>query len=379
MTDVELAMTRTWAEIDLDVLEHNVKTLKGVLTPGARFLGVVKANAYGHGMVEVARKLEKCGADLLAVACVPEGVTLRRAGVRLPILCLGQSAPDLAPLLWEYDITQAVGDLENGQALSAAAEAAGKKIRVHVKVDTGMSRIGFYWPKEGCDRTADRMAELCRLPGLEAEGLFSHFANADGDPDYTHMQLDRITSARRALADRSISFKLCHIAASSGTLGYPEAHLDVGRFGLVLYGYADGPVGADVKPFMTIKSRISAVRALPEGTKVGYGCTATLGRDSVLAVLPMGYADGCPRALSNRMSVRIHDKLCPIVGRVCMDMFMVDVTDVPGVKPGDTATVFDGELIPKAASLAGTIVHEIVSCIMPRVPRIYIENGKMRM
>ena len=383
MTNLELAMTRTWAEIDLDALEGNVRSLKGLLKPGVKSLAVVKADAYGHGIVEVARKLETCGVDMLAVAYVMAAVTLRKNGIRLPILCLGQSAPSLAPLMWEYDVTQAVGDLENGLALSRAASAAGRTIKIHVKVDTGMGRIGFYWPESGWEAVADEMATLCRLPGLEAEGLFSHFANADGDPEYTRMQLAKFAAARQALADRGVTFKLGHIAASIGVLRYPEAHLDMGRFGLVLYGYAssdeDVESPAELKPVMALKARIAAVRALPKGSKIGYGGTAVLKRDSVLAVLPTGYADGYPRALSNRMSVYIHDQLCPVVGRVCMDMFMADVTDVPGVRAGDEAVLLDGRLMLKAALAGHTIIHELLSCIMPRVPRVFIEKGEKRL
>ena len=378
MTDTELAMTRTWAEIDLDALEHNFRVLKGIMRPGTRALAVVKADAYGHGSVQVSKRLQECGADMLAVACVQEAIELREGGITTPILCLGQQAPELAPLMWENDVTQAVGDLENGRALSDAAVSAGKSIRIHVKLDTGMSRIGFYWPngKDAQEKTADDIAALCRLPGLEAEGMFTHFANADGDRDYTLAQIKKFNEAKAVLEKRGIKFKICHAAASIGILDYPEAHMDMGRFGLVLYGYASTETANEgssvgLKPAMTVKSRISAVRALPAGTCVSYGCTATLKRDSVLAVLPLGYADGYPRLLSNNAEVRIHDKICPIVGRVCMDMIMADVTDIPGVKAGDVATVLDEELITRGAKRAGTIIHEILTGVSPRVKRIY--------
>ena len=385
MTDLELATSRTWAEINLDELSHNITTLRKVLSPSAKFLGVVKANAYGHGMTQCAKTLQANGADYLAVATVPEGVELRKNGITLPILCLGQTQPELAPLMAEYSITQAVGDLANGQALSEHAQALRTTIRIHIKLDTGMSRTGFFWPSDDAQKqkTAHDILTLCRLPGLEAEGLFTHFAVADDDPEYTRMQLRKFLEARQTLSALGQDFTLSHAAASIGTLDYPEAHLDMGRFGLVLYGYASTETGNEgstlgLHPVMTLKSRITAVRRLPAGTTISYGRTYTLKRDSVIAVLPIGYADGLPRPLSNNFSVRIHDTLCPNVGRVCMDMCMADVTDVPGVKAGDVATVWDGELIPIAARNAGTIIHEVVCMPSQRVPRVFIEGGKMR-
>ncbi|MBQ7544796.1 MAG: alanine racemase [Synergistaceae bacterium] len=385
MTDLELATSRTWAEINLDDLAHNYTTLRSILTPSAKFLAVVKANAYGHGAVPCARKLQECGADFLAVATVPEGAELRQNGLTLPILCLGQASPNMASLMCEYGITQAVGDLENARALSDYAEANRRKIRVHVKIDTGMSRTGFWWPddKESKEDTARDIEELCSLPGIEAEGLFTHFAVADDDKDFTHLQLNRLLEARRYLAKIGRTFSITHAAASVGTLDYPEAHLDMGRFGLVLYGYASTETGnkgstLGLRPVMTLKSRITAVRRLPAGTTISYGRTHTLKRDSVIAVLPIGYADGLHRVLSNKFSVKVHGALCPNVGRVCMDMTMIDVTDIDGVKAGDVAVVWDEELITAAAKNAGTIIHEMVCSPSLRVPRVYVEDGKLR-
>ena len=385
MTDLELATSRTWAEINLDSLAHNYNTLRSILTPSAKFLAVVKANAYGHGAVQCARKLQECGADFLAVATVPEGAELRHAGITLPILCLGQASPNMASLMCDCGITQAVGDLDNARALSDYAKAGSKTIHVHVKIDTGMSRTGFYWPddEESKLRTAEDIDELCGLPGIEAEGLFTHFAAADDDKDFTHLQLTRLLEARRYLAKIGRTFKLTHAAASIGTLDYPEAHLDMGRFGLVLYGYASTETGNEgstlgLKPVMTVKSRITAVRRLPAGTTISYGRTHTLTRDSVIAVLPLGYADGVPRVLSNNYCVKVHGELCPVLGRVCMDMMMADVTDVAGVMPGDVAIVLDGELAVSAAKNSGSIIHEIVCRPTARVERVFVEGGKLR-
>lgn len=385
MTDLELAASRTWAEINLDNLIHNIHTLRKLLKPSAKFLGVVKANAYGHGMVKCARTLQDNGADWLAVATVPEGVELRKNSITLPILCLGQANPLLAPLMADFNITQAVGDTENAKALSDFAASTGKSINIHIKIDTGMSRTGFYWPHDNNtlkSQTAYSILEVCNLPGLYAEGMFTHFAAADGDSEFTLEQLKRLNEARKYMRNLGREFEIVHSAASIGVLDYPEAHLDMGRFGLVLYGYASTETGNQdsdlgLRPVMTVKSRITAVRHLPKGTTVSYGRTHTLKRDSVIAVLPAGYADGIHRVLSNNYSVKIHDTLCPVLGRICMDMMMIDVTDVEGVRAGDEAVIFDGELMPAAAKNAGTIIHEMVCSPSARVPRVYISDGKM--
>lgn len=385
MTELELATSRTWAEINLDELTHNIHTLRKILTTSAKFLGVVKANAYGHDMIHCAKTLQASGADWLAVATVPEGVTLRQSGITLPILCLGQTQPELAPLMAEHSITQAVGDLQNAKAISKIAQTISKTIHIHVKIDTGMSRTGFYWPDSESEksRTAREILEACSLPNLDPEGIFTHFAAADDDPEYTSLQLRKFNDARNTLAALGRTFRLSHAAASVGTLDYPEAHLDMGRFGLVLYGYASTETGnvdsnLGLHPVMTLKSRITAVRSLPKGTTISYGRTHTLKRDSVIAVLPIGYADGLPRVLSNNFSVKIHNTLCPNVGRVCMDMCMIDVTDIPNVKAGDVAVIWDEDLVPDAAKNAYTIIHELLCMPSQRVPRIFIENGELK-
>ena len=372
MTDKRTA--RTWAEVDLDALAHNYRLLRG-LAPDSRFLGVVKANAYGHGAVPVAKKLESLGADMLAVACLDEAVELRRADITLPILCLGQTPVEYASDLLEYDVTQTVGDLETGKALSEAAVKAGKTLKIHVKVDTGMGRLGFVGPALN-----EEIRALCALPGLEAEGIFTHFANADGDETYTKRQDDAFVCAINELyhEDR-LNFKIYHCAASAAVLNYPWMSMGMIRPGIALYGYVPDPSVKDpgLKPVMTVKSRIAAVRALPAGAKISYGCTAALERDSKIAVLPMGYGDGLPRCLSNKLEVLIGDKLCPVLGRICMDMCMVDVTGLPEVRAGDIAVVYGPGLTQRAAQLAGTIPYELLCQLTPRVPRLYLEKGRV--
>lgn len=381
MTDIRTA--RAWAEVNLDALARNYRLLRG-LAPGAKFLGLVKADAYGHGAVPVARKLQALGADMLAVACLAEAVQLREAGLTLPVLCLGQTPPELAGLLLEYGVTQTVGDLETGRALSAAAVAAGKTLNIHVKVDTGMGRLGFVYYQDGDEAALERAGReiqaLRALPGLEAEGIFTHFADADGSEAYTSNQYDRIQDVMGELWDRGLHpFQIYHCAASAAVLNYPwtQNHMNMIRPGIALYGCMPGPgmENPGLEPVMTVKSRVAVVRDLPAGAKISYGCTATLERDSRVAVLPLGYGDGLPRALSNQLEVLIGDRLCPVLGRICMDMCMVDVTDAPGVKAGDVAAVYGPGLTEKAAWLAGTIPYELLCQLTPRIPRLYLENG----
>ena len=367
------AQKRTWAEVDLDRLARNYHALRGLTAPGCKFLGVVKANAYGHGAVPVARKLEALGADYLAVACLDEAVELRRAGLGLPILILGTTPVEYAPLLLEHHITQSVGDLETARALSAAGEAAGQRLKVHLKVDTGMSRLGFLW-SDG----AEALRRAAVLPGLDCEGIFTHFANADGDEAYTMAQFTRFLDLLDRLKEAGVTFKIRHCAASAAVLNYPCTHLDMVRPGIALYGHypaAGMEYTCPLEPVMTLKTRAAAVRSLPAGTPVSYGCTHVLERDSRLAVLPVGYADGFFRLFSDRLEVEIRGQHASLVGRVCMDMCMADVTDLPEVLPGDEVTLY-GDQVPveNGADLAGTIQYELLCDVSPRVPRVYREG-----
>lgn len=370
---------RTWAEVDLGALEHNFKALNAMLPKGCKMLAPVKANAYGHGAVPVARKLEELGCGMLAVACVSEGAELRQAGVTLPILCLGNTLPEYAGELLGHDMIQAVGDLDTARALSDAALTAGTRLSVHIKLDTGMSRLGFFWSRDGDNGPVlEQLCALASLPGLKVEGMFTHFSDADGSEEYTMEQFSRFLSARDALEQRGVRPPVLHCAASAAAIAYPCTHMDMVRPGIALYGYypdesLEGLVDDGLRPVMTVKSRITAVRALPAGTCVSYGRTAVLKRDSRLAVIPMGYGDGLPRLLSNKMSFLVHGVPCPIVGRVCMDMCMVDVTDLPEARPGDVATIYGGRLAEQAAKLTGTIVYELLCDVAPRVPRVYPE------
>lgn len=369
---------RTWAEISLGNLEHNYRALRAC-APDSRFLATVKANGYGHGAVAVARRLVELGTDYLAVACLDEGAQLRRAGIKAPILILGYTQPQFAAEVVELGLTQTVFTPELAKALSGAAGAAGRRAKIHLKADTGMSRLGAL--AHDPQAAAREIAALCDLPHLEPEGIFTHFADADGDEEYTMLQFTRFLDVLDALkAQYGRSFEIRHCAASAAVLNYPCTHLDMVRPGIALYGHypdpsCEGLDGPGLKPVMSLYSRVAAVRDFPPDTPVSYGCTACLGGDGGrLAVLPIGYADGFHRALSNQSGVWLEGVCRQIVGRVCMDMCMVGLPPSSGVKPGDVAEVFGERLsVERQAEAAGTISYELLCAVAPRVPRVYLD------
>ncbi len=370
--------TRTWTEIDLSNLEHNYRALRAMLPQGCRFLGVVKADAYGHGAVQVARRLETLGAEYLAVACLDEALELRQARITTPILILGYTPTERAEALLDNGITQTVYDVEMARALSDAAAAAGKTLKIHVKADTGMSRLGWLCGGEDQSAAMEAIAQVCALPGLEAEGIYTHFANADGDEDYTMLQFTRFLDLLEALKERGITFAIRHCAASAAALKFPCTHLDMVRPGIALYGHypdpsCEGLDGPGLRPVMTLKTRVASVKTVPAGTPVSYGCTHVLDRETKLAALTIGYADGLPRLCSDKLEVLIGGQRAPVVGRICMDMCMADVTGLD-VAPGDEVEVFGEHLsIEDVAALAGTIQYELLCAVSPRVHRAYLD------
>lgn len=372
---MEQHQKRTWAEIDLGALEHNYRTLRAMLPQQCRFLGVVKANAYGHGALAVARRLEGLGADYLAVACIDEAAELRVSGITAPILVLGPTPIPLSAEPVRLRLTQTVGDLESAKALSAAAQTEGRKVKIHIKVDTGMSRLGFVCDEAHMAAAVEEIAAICALPGLEPEGIFTHFSDADSCEDFTMVQFTRFLDLLEALKGREITFAIRHCAASSATLKFPCTHLDMVRPGLALYGHypdpsCEGLDGPGLTPVMRLCTRVAAVRTVPAGAYVSYGRTAQLAEEQRLAVLPIGYADGLFRTLSNRGAVSIRGVSRPITGRVCMDLCMVPAGE--DVQVGDVAAVYGPEQpVEAAAELAGTVSYELLSAVSRRVPRIY--------
>ena len=370
---------RTWAEVDLNALAHNYRALRALTPEGCKFLGLVKANAYGHGAVPVAKKLEELGCDMLAVACVAEAAQLRQAGITLPILCLGYTPVEETEALLRYHVTQTVGDLDTGRALSEAAQRAGGVLDIHVKLDTGMGRIGFLWQLDGDNGpVADDIAALCALPGLRAGGMFTHFSDADGSEEYTMLQFTRFLELLDRLKAGGAEFPIRHCAASAATLKYPCTYLDMVRPGIALYGHypdpsCEGLDGPGLEPLMTLKARIMTVKEVPSGTSVSYGRTCILDRPTRLATVSIGYGDGLPRRCSNGLKVWLKGGYAPVVGRICMDICMVDVTGLPDAAPGDEVEIYGPHApVEDAAALAGTIQYELLCALSPRVPRIYL-------
>lgn len=368
---------RTWAEIHMDRLAHNYYALRE-RAPRSKFAGLVKANAYGHGAVPVAKKLEELGAEYLLVACLDEAVELREAGVQTEILILGFTPAVYTGELIRYSITQTVYDLNMAREQSAAALAAGGRLKSFLKLDTGMSRLGILCDEENFDVAADELETMYHLEGLDVIGAFQHFSDADTCPEYSNMQIRRYRAMMDELEKRGCTFAIKSCCAGAATLNYPEVHYDLIRPGILLYGQSpdhacDGMI--DVKPVMELKSRVASVKRLPKGACISYGRTYTLERDSVVAAVPVGYADGLFRLLSSRQEFLLHGQRVKQIGRVCMDMCMIDVTDLSEVRVGDVVTIFgDGVPLQEKADTLGTITYELMCDVSPRVPRRYLSK-----
>ena len=384
---------RTWAEINLDFLKHNMQIIKKCTTPGAKIMGVVKADAYGHGVLQVAKTILENGAEWLAVSMLDEAIELRNAGIGAPILILSDNQPQCAETIINLDIRQGVYSFETAQSLSKAAEKLGKIAKIHLKVDTGMGRVGF--TPENAPEAAEIIA---KLPYLEIEGIFTHFAVADEysekSNEYTREQYAKFYEVcRKIKQEKKIDIPIRHAANSAAILRYPEMHLDMVRAGIILYGLWPSEetkiTGVDLKAVMTLKSAVSHVKEVECGTCFSYGCTYRAERKMTVATIPVGYADGYMRIQSNKGFVYHENsgKKLPIVGRVCMDQMMVDASSAKesgGIKQGDTVVLFgdyDGDLsrFPTAegiARIADTINYEVSCAVSRRVPRVFTENGK---
>lgn len=380
---MDAQMKRTWAEVDFEKLAHNYHALRGLAPEGTKYLGLVKADAYGHGAVPVAKKLEELGADYLGVACLDEAIEVREAGVKTPILILGCTSSIYAAELVKYQITQACYDLEYAKELSAGAQKAGGTITVHIQCDTGMTRLGFMCHEETMEKSANEIIEAVKLPGLKAEGIFTHFSDSDGSEEYTMLQFGRFQDIIQRVRDLGYEFEIRHCANSAATLLYPATYLDMIRPGIVQFGhFPDAKMDhalCDLVPVLELKSRVATVRDVPANTPVSYGRTNTLTRPSRLAIIPVGYGDGFCRGFSNKLTVLINGKKLPIVGRICMDMCMVDVTDAPDVKEGDVVILYgsDGtndQPVEAGAEIMNTISYELLCVLTKRIPRIYLNK-----
>ncbi|MCZ7545821.1 MAG: alanine racemase [Anaerolineae bacterium] len=369
----------TYAVIDLSVIMHNVRALKAHVGGPVEVIAVVKANGYGHGAAEAARAALAGGATRLAVARVDEGVALRQAGLAAPILVMGYAPPDAAPFIVAHNLTATLTTWEAAQAVSAQAEAAGRRAPVHVKVDTGMGRFGLL-PEEA----AAFVDQVAALPGLDLEGMFTHFAVADEPAEasraYTRQQFARFTDVLRAVAAAGHRLRVRHCANSAATLFHAETHLDAVRPGIAIYGLrpnAEVAPPVALQPALALQSRVARVRTLPPGSSISYGRTYTTTRPTPVALVPVGYGDGYHRLLSNRGAVLINGQRAPIVGRVCMDQFVVDVTGIPDVKQDDTVVLIGAQgeariTAEEVARWAETINYEVTTSLLPRVKRVYL-------
>jgi len=361
-----------WAEIDLSAIAHNMEQIKAATTGDTKVCAVVKADGYGHGAVAVARTVLQAGADRLAVAILNEAVELRQAGFQVPILVLGYTPACQAGLVVQHNITQTIFTLDAAQALSAAAIAAGKNVKVHIKIDTGMSRIGITPQDAG-----QFAASVAVLPGLEIEGVFSHFADADSsDKNFTYEQYNRFLEGVEYIKGQGIQIPIRHIANSAALIDLPQMHLDMVRPGIILYGLwpsEEVQKKLMLRPAMRLKAQVSFVKDIPSKTSISYGRTYFTARTSRIATLPIGYADGWSRLLANKAEVIVKGQRAPLVGRVCMDQCMIDVSHIPHVKIGDEVLLFGGADLPteEVAGRMGTINYEIVCMIGKRVPRFY--------
>ena len=375
-------LRRTWAEIDLDALAHNYRQARKRTGPNVKYLGVVKADAYGHGALQVAKKLEELGTDYLAVSSLDEARELRHGGVNAPILILGHTPPEMVPQLIAYGITQAVSAKAKAEEYSAAAAACGGTLKVHIKVDTGMSRLGFLVRDGHFDGGVEAIAASCALPHLEAEGIFTHFSVSDADDapseDYTRRQFAVFQHVISALEARGRTFAIRHCANSGALARYPEMYLDMVRPGIALYGVGDDAERLGLRPVMSLKSSISTIKVFDPDTDISYGRTFHTTEKTRVGVLPIGYADGFFRGLSNRAAVMTAHGPAPIRGRICMDMTMVDLTDKPDVHVGDAVELFGTrQRVDELADILGTIPYELTCAVSKRVPRLYMENGEV--
>ena len=371
------ALRPAWAEINLNHLDYNIKQIKA--KAGDReIIGVVKADGYGHGSVEVSKVLLKNGVNTLAIATLQEAITLRENGITSPIIMLGLTPELYAGTLLQYDITPVTSSFINASSISDAAKAAGRTIEVLAAVDTGMGRIGVLPNAEG----AAEIVKISKLPNLKLKGLFSHFATADEkDKTYAEMQLSQFQLFHRFLKESGAEIPFLTLANSAAIMEIPAAHFDAVRPGIILYGcYPSSEVDRNqlsIKPVMSVKANIIHLKKVPPGFSVSYGRKFTTERESLIATLALGYADGYPRYLSGKGRVIVNGVYAPVAGNICMDQCMIDVTDVPNVKLGDEVILMgsDGNLSILADEIGdktGTINYEIVCAFGQRLPKVYI-------
>lgn len=371
-----------WAEINLDNIAYNMQQIRK-LAKSKELIGVVKADAYGHGAIDITPVLLENGASRLAVAVISEAIELRKSGIKCPIMILGLTPETLSEELINYDIEPAVSSYEYAYTLSELAKKKNKNVKIHIVVDTGMGRIGFL----PCKESIEDIYKISRLPNIEIEGLFSHFCTADeADKEYSRMQFEKYNWFCEQVNERNIKVNMRDIANSAAIIDLQDTHYDGARPGIILYGYYPSnevnKSALSIKPALTWKANIVHIKTLDKDQYIGYGRKFKTERKSVIATLPVGYADGYTRMMSGKAKVIINGKFAPVVGNICMDQCMVDITDIEGVKVGDEVILlgadenikFDADDI---APMLGTINYEIICMISKRVPRVYVKNGEI--
>jgi len=371
-----------WAEVNLDNLIYNIQQVR-CKSKSKEIIGVVKADAYGHGAIEVSHILLDNGVTRLAVAVINEAIELRNNGLKCPIMILGITPETLAENLIRYSIEPTVSSYEHAYKLSKIAQSKGKSMKIHIAIDTGMGRIGFLPNEEGIEE----VYKISKLPNIEIEGLFSHFCTADEiNKEYSRMQFEKYNLFYSKLVERNVKINMRNIANSAAIMELPDTHYDATRPGIILYGYyPSNEVDRNllsIKPVLTWKANIVHIKTLEKDQYIGYGRKFKTERKSIIATLPVGYADGYTRMISGKAKVIINGKFAPVVGNICMDQCMIDITDIGDVKVGDEVILlgsdgnikFDAEDI---ASMIGTISYEIICMISKRVPRVYTKNGKI--
>lgn len=380
---MESTLRRTWAEIKLDSIAYNYKKIREKIGPDVKFLGVVKADAYGHGSIQVSKLLQDLGADYLAVSSADEALELRVNGINMPILILGHTPKEQVGRLIEYNITQAITCKAKADEYSEEAVKCGGKLKVHIKVDTGMSRLGYLCDNDYFDTGVDGIVEACNMPGLDAEGIFTHFAEADefGEENdaYTKHQFELFTGVISSVEEKlGRKFAIRHCANTGAVARFKDTYLDMVRPGLLLYGYGEFAREMGLKPAMTMKTTVSTIKIYPKGTAISYGGVYVTDKTTRIGVLPYGYADGFLRSLSNKCSLYTKEGPAKLRGKICMDMCMIDITDMPTVDVGSEVEIFgEKNSIDELASIAGTIPYELTCAVSKRVPRVYYRDGQI--
>lgn len=370
-------------EINLDNLTHNIKNIKKHTSKDTLIMAIVKANGYGHGAVEVSKTFLENGADKLGVSILQEGIELRKAGIKAPILILNYTSTTLYENIVKYNLTQNIYSYREAKELSDVAVSLKKDINIHIKIDTGMARVGFY-PD---DKSIGDIIKISRLPNIKIEGIFTHFARADEeDKSFTDLQFKRFIDIIEKLEEKGLYIKIKHASNSAALIDIEKYSLNMIRPGIILYGhYPSEEVNREnihIRPAMTLKSSVSHVKTVEEGSGIGYNHLYITKEKRKIATLPIGYADGYSRRLTGKAQVFINGKRVEVVGKICMDQMMVDVTDLEDVKIGDEVVLFgyEEENHPSAEEVAnwlGTINYEVVCMVSRRVPRVYIKNNKL--